>query len=576
MENYIVSARKYRPKTFKDVVGQEHITDTLARAIRNNHLAQAMLFCGPRGVGKTTCARIVARMINEVSGGDPSQDYSLNIFELDAASNNTVDEMRHLIEQVRYSPQVGDYKVYIIDEVHMLSTAAFNAFLKTLEEPPAHAIFILATTEKHKIIPTILSRCQIFDFKRIGVSDIASHLAYVAEQEGIRAEPDALNMIAQKGDGALRDSLSIFDRVASFSSNNITYEVVIENLNILDYDYYFKTIDLVLNKDSAGLFMLYDSILKKGFDGMLFIGGLSSHVRDLMMCKDPQTVELLEVGSNIKKRYLEQSKACHIRQIFFWLKKLNQCDIHYRNSNNKRLLVEITLTQLLGEPVAAEKKKADSIPVEHQVEPELRKAEPPAKETPVQPPEEKPAPEVEKAPEARLKEPAPNTAPASAKPISNVGTGKTITPKMPAFGKMMKKKKADSGKEEQKESLIKIPDSKAFTKEEFQMKWTEFAKDFKQDKPIFTILSKEPEFVNDEEILLHLESESQMAFFEEVKTRLMQFLRKELTNDRFTIRTEVIKDKKKYRPYTPEEKFNFMARKNPHLITLKQKLDMHL
>ena len=363
MDNYVVSARKYRPLIFQDVVGQHHITDTLEKAIANNHLAQALLFCGPRGVGKTTCARIVARKINEASGGDPSHDYSLNIFELDAASNNSVDDIRNLIDQVRFAPQVGQYKVYIIDEVHMLSQSAFNAFLKTLEEPPAHAIFILATTEKHKIIPTILSRCQIFDFKRIGVNDIAGHLKYVADKENIKADENALHIIAQKADGALRDSLSIFDRIASFSDNEISYQNVLENLNILDYDYYFKVIDLALQNDPTGLFVLYNEILVQGFDGHLFINGLASHVRDLMMCTNPKTVELLEVSDDLKAKYLAQSKACSLHQIFRWLKILNDCDQKYKISSNQRFLVEIALSEMTKEyldavAVTAQKKKA--------------------------------------------------------------------------------------------------------------------------------------------------------------------------------------------------------------------------
>ena len=573
MENYIVSARKYRPQTFKDVIGQEHITDTLSRAIENNHLAQAMLFCGPRGVGKTTCARIVARMINEVSGGDPSHDYSLNIFELDAASNNTVDEMRQLIEQVRYSPQVGDYKVYIIDEVHMLSTAAFNAFLKTLEEPPPHAIFILATTEKHKIIPTILSRCQIFDFRRIGVNDIARHLAYVAEEEGIKAEPEALNLIAQKGDGALRDSLSIFDRVASFSSNNITYEVVIENLNILDYDYYFKTIDLVLRKDYSGLFLLFDTILKKGFDGLLYISGLSSHVRDLMMCKNPETVDLLEVSQSIKERYLEQSGACTVRQIFSWLRKLNQCDVQYRNSHNKRLLIEITLTELLVDVKAPEKKKPEPKPVTApEAPPETQK---PASST-FHLPNHSP-PETTKNPVPEPTTVSTQTAPTQPEPVKTASKG--ITPAMPKkkrFEKMMENRKKEAEPSETEPEALRIKESREFNESDFRSHWKAFAQKHSSDKPVYAILSKEFEFLAKEEILLHLESESQQAFFEEIKTDLIQYLRAKLSNDRFVVRTEIIKDKKKRRPYTPEEKFNYMAEKNPHLLTLKQKLDMHL
>lgn len=358
MENFIVSARKYRPQVFDEVVGQQHVTNTLLNAINQNHLAQALLFTGPRGVGKTTCARILARMINSEEATGDDQDFSFNIFELDAASNNSVDDIRNLIDQVRFAPQSGNYKVYIIDEVHMLSQAAFNAFLKTLEEPPKHAIFILATTEKHKIIPTILSRCQIFDFKRITVEDIAAHLRNVAEQENIQAENEALHIIAQKADGALRDALSIFDRIVSFSGNNITYNDVITNLRILDYDYYFRTTDLILNHDQSGLLLIFDEILDNGFDGHLFINGLAEHFRDLLVCKDPNTLKLLEVGESTKERYGQQAKATDAGLLLRGLKLLSDTDVKYKGSNNARLLVELSLLQLAqlaqGEP---EKKK---------------------------------------------------------------------------------------------------------------------------------------------------------------------------------------------------------------------------
>ena len=311
MENFVVSARKYRPQKFEDVVGQQSITKTLENAITNNHLAQAFLFCGPRGVGKTTCARILAKTINARSMGDDytgEEDFSFNIFELDAASNNSVEDIRSLTDQVRFAPQVGSYKVYIIDEVHMLSQAAFNAFLKTLEEPPPYAIFILATTEKHKIIPTILSRCQIFDFKRIEVKDTVEHLKTIAQNEGVTIEDSALHIIGQKADGALRDALSIFDQVVSFSGNNITYQNVIENLNVLDYDYYFKVTDFLYSGNYSDVLVTYDEILYKGFDGHNFINGLAAHFRDLLMCKNKATLKLLEVADNIKEKYYQQAK----------------------------------------------------------------------------------------------------------------------------------------------------------------------------------------------------------------------------------------------------------------------------
>lgn len=358
MENYIVSARKYRPATFESVVGQRALTITLKNAIATGKLAHAYLFCGPRGVGKTTCARIFAKTINcqtPTAEGEAcnqcesclafNEQRSYNIHELDAASNNSVEDIRSLIEQVRIPPQIGKYKVYIIDEVHMLSQAAFNAFLKTLEEPPHHAIFILATTEKHKILPTILSRCQIYDFNRIGIKDTIDHLQYVAKLEHINAEPEALTVIAQKADGGMRDALSIFDQVVSFTGGNITYKSVIENLNVLDYEYYFKLTDLLLENKVPESMLLFNDVLKKGFDGSHFITGLSSHFRDLLVSKDPSTLQLLEVGAGIRDRYKEQAQKCDQKFLYRAMKLCNDCDLNYRASKNKRLLVELTLIQ---------------------------------------------------------------------------------------------------------------------------------------------------------------------------------------------------------------------------------------
>lgn len=356
MEQFIVSARKYRPQTFKDVVGQQAITHTLLNAIENNHLAQALLFTGPRGVGKTTCARILARKINQTGYDDPYEDFAFNVFELDAASNNSVDDIRSLIDQVRIPPQTGKYKVYIIDEVHMLSSAAFNAFLKTLEEPPAHAIFILATTEKHKIIPTILSRCQIFDFKRITVKDAKEHLAYVAENQGITFEDDALHIIAQKADGAMRDALSIFDRVVSFCGNHLTRQAVTENLNVLDFETYLKVTDLILSQDIPHLLLTFNEIIGKGFDAHHFIQGLSSHFRDLMVCKNPATLVLLEAGALAQKLYGEQAQHCSMPFLLQAIDKANDCDLKYKSSQNQRLLVELCLMQLASILFETEKK----------------------------------------------------------------------------------------------------------------------------------------------------------------------------------------------------------------------------
>lgn len=348
MEQFVVSARKYRPRGFDEVVGQEHITRTLKNAIDNNQLAQAMLFCGPRGVGKTTCARILAKMINGFENEDVlSSPNSLNIHELDAASNNSVDNIRNLIDQVRYPPQYGKYKVYIIDEVHMLSNAAFNAFLKTLEEPPSYAIFILATTEKHKVIPTILSRCQIFDFNRIQVSDIAGHLGKIAEREKISAEEEALRLIAQKADGALRDALSIFDMIVTFSSENkVTYKSTIDNLHILDHDYYFKITDCLLNEDISGTLLVFDEILQKGFDGHHFITGLSEHFRNLLVCKDEATLILLETSESVRDKYRKQAAAASQGFLLSALNISGACDFNYKLAKNQRLHVELALMKL--------------------------------------------------------------------------------------------------------------------------------------------------------------------------------------------------------------------------------------
>lgn len=359
MENFVVSARKYRPSTFESVIGQEHITNTLKNAIKNNQLAHAFLFCGPRGVGKTTCARILAKTINclnitpnyEACNECDSckafnQNASFNIYELDAASNNSVDDIRGLVDQVRYAPQGAKYKIYIIDEVHMLSAAAFNAFLKTLEEPPSYAKFILATTERHKILPTILSRCQVFDFHRINVESAVTQLRKIIANEGIQAEEEALHVIAQKADGAMRDALSIFDRIVSFSGKNITYKDVIDNLNILDYEYYFRAVDMMVAKDLPALLLLFDEVLSKGFDAQHFLSGFSDHLRNLMMCKHPNTVKLLEVAGSVAQRFMQQSQLSSTSLLLNGLNILNKCELEYKSSKNTRLHVELTLMKL--------------------------------------------------------------------------------------------------------------------------------------------------------------------------------------------------------------------------------------
>ena len=361
MEQFIVSARKYRPQTFKDVVGQQAITNTLLNAIETNHLAQALLFTGPRGVGKTTCARILARKINQEGYDDPYEDFSFNVFELDAASNNGLDDIRSIIDQVRIPPQTGKYKVYIIDEVHMLSQAAFNAFLKTLEEPPKHAIFILATTEKHKIIPTILSRCQIFDFKRITVKDAKEHLAEIAKEQGVAYEDDALHIIAQKADGAMRDALSIFDRVVSFCGKDLTRQAVTENLNVLDYETYITITDLILENKIPDLLLAFNDILAKGFDAHHFVSGLASHFRDLLVSKTPSTLSLLEVGEQALQMYGVQAQKSSQDFLLKGIEVANDCDLKYKVSQNQRLLVELCLMQLASITFDGEKKKLSNL-----------------------------------------------------------------------------------------------------------------------------------------------------------------------------------------------------------------------
>jgi DNA polymerase-3 subunit gamma/tau len=370
MSDFIVSARKYRPQTFDTVVGQFAITNTLKNAIKNNHLAQAFLFCGSRGVGKTTTARILAKTINcfnptseteACDTCDSCQSFhtgtSLNIYELDAASNNSVDDIRNLIDQVRIAPQLGTHKVYIIDEVHMLSASAFNAFLKTLEEPPKHAIFILATTEKHKIIPTILSRCQIFDFQRIRVKDIADHLTQIATKEGVSADPEALHQISLKADGALRDALSIFDQLVTFSGSTLTYQNVLDNLHILDYEYYFKVTDAADKEDISAALLILNDIYEKGFDGHHFVVGLAEHLRNLLVCKDPKTANLLEAPDAVKQRYISQANEIEGQRLLRGLQVLSKTDVSYKSSKNQRLLIEVALMQLCSLKQEQEKKK---------------------------------------------------------------------------------------------------------------------------------------------------------------------------------------------------------------------------
>lgn len=581
MENFIVSARKYRPKAFEEVVGQQHVTNTLQNAIRQNHLAQALLFTGPRGVGKTTCARILARLINTEDGvQETDPDFSFNIFELDAASNNSVDDIRNLIDQVRFAPQSGKYKVYIIDEVHMLSQAAFNAFLKTLEEPPKHAIFILATTEKHKIIPTILSRCQIFDFKRITVEDIALHLKEVARQEGITAEDEALHIIAQKADGALRDALSIFDRIVSFSGNNITYKDVIDNLRILDYDYYFRTTDLILNNDASGLLLLFNEILDNGFDGHLYINGLASHFRDLLVCKDPRTVDLLEVGESTRDRYKQQSQRVDPNLLLKGLKLISECDIRYKGSNNPRLLVELCLLQIAGMNAGT----AQTAPEKKKPEPGLEKDE---------------VKQVVQEPQKVQKAVVASSSPASGQKSSTVVTSeeKNTDPERASHYSKLKKARARSGfsinatlhsdekentTEEQNEDEDQIDPGlpkRDFSENHLLNLWNEYLemlRNLQKQKIYGSLTNKKLRLLENFTVQIELENEIQESFFEEEKRNILSFLREKLNNYSLQFVVKITKNTQASEPYSPEEKFQYMVKQNPNLLLLKQKLDLDI
>jgi len=562
MSDFIVSARKYRPTTFDGVVGQNSITSTLKNAIKNNQLAQSFLFCGPRGIGKTSCARILAKTINCenisenieacnncVSCQSFNENSSFNVHELDAASNNSVDDIRKLVNQVRFSPQIGEYNIYIIDEVHMLSAQAFNAFLKTLEEPPKHAKFILATTEKHKIIPTILSRCQIFDFKRVGISDITNHLAYVAKCEGIDTEQEALHLIAQKADGAMRDSLSLFDRLVSFSEKTLTYQGVIEHLNILDYDYYFKVTSSLLTNDINLLLNIFNEIIDNGFDGHHFMNGLAEHLRDLLVSKDESTIKLLEKAEALQTRYLEQSKLCEVSFLLKALEICNECDVQYKTSNNKRILVELSLMRIssIGHQ-SSEKKSPKSFIATKSV-----------KETVV----------VEKKQDEQ-----------------EVAIEKIVLPKIKLTRSVKKSKtisiSAAFNQINEKEKAADERDSSTFKKELFSEKkmqevWREVIALVKRKgkSNLAITLGVHLPILNDNfEIELPLSNSSQVELIEEEKYIVLDYLRKSLYNDYITLSTKVIEGEKSNIPYTNKDKFKKMLNENPHLETLRVKLGL--
>ena len=589
MGNFIVSARKYRPQTFDTVVGQKSITNTLKNAILNNHLAQAFLFCGPRGVGKTTCARILAKTINCFNISEQTEacntcesctsfneQHSFNIHELDAASNNSVDDIRSLVDQVRIPPQVGDRKIYIIDEVHMLSQAAFNAFLKTLEEPPAHAIFILATTEKHKIIPTILSRCQIFDFKRIQVEDVANHLAEICEKESIEFESDALHIIGQKADGALRDGLSIFDRMVSFNQAKITYKDTLENLNILDYDYYFKVVDQALKQDIPSTLLTFNEILKKGFDGHNFMNGLAEHLRNVLVCKNPQTIELLEVGDTIKTKYLEQSQSCHQDFILAALEICNECDVNYKSSRNQRLLAELSLMQIcsLSSEGGLKKKRRKSFILAHTAytnatTTEVNKVVPKSvkehiNKSHTQTPE---ISEPAKAQKAVLKKANPVF-------INKIKKGGIAGL---SINKFLNKKEEN---QEDQEYVVATGEARSdFHQDQLNPLWLEFAKtiEAKGKVSLFRLFSDQFPKI-DANFLLHFPVESQ-ALADDLqieKPELLSFLRKKLNNFGINIDFPLIEAENTKMLYTPQDKFKHMVEKNQQLQILKKSLDLDL
>ena len=585
-------------------MGQEAITNTLQNAIENNHLAQALLFCGPRGVGKTTCARILAKQINQDGTEKEDEDFAFNIFELDAASNNSVDDIRSLIDQVRIPPQVGKYKVYIIDEVHMLSQSAFNAFLKTLEEPPKHAIFILATTEKHKIIPTILSRCQIFDFKRITVKDAAEYLKYIAEQQGIEAEDDALHIIAQKSDGAMRDALSIFDRVVSFSGKKLTRAAVTENLNVLDYDTYFATTDLILEHNIPQLLVLYNKTLAKGFEGHHFISGLASHFRDLLVCRHEDTIDLLEVGEKAKKKYLEQSKKTSESFLFKGISIANECDLNYKASKNHRLLVELTLMKLASIDFNGEKKNLENlssewggeiqlIPTSFFIDPMPISQGKESSGSAEIPEKIKTVISEEKEVEINYSNESPTTEKTDAQPLTEIMSNEVLISDPITKIKIKERSKRISGlslsslkakKEHQLKKIEVVIDEddlpkESFTKEDLLKHWDSYIQKLdKAGKKIMAsnLSSDKPKIVDQTQIFIELPNGTMKKEIEREQFELLKFLRKELNNYSIELKINVNEEIAKKFAYTPEEKYQKLREINPAIDLLRKEFDLDL
>ncbi|MES2418384.1 MAG: DNA polymerase III subunit gamma/tau [Bacteroidota bacterium] len=608
MENFIVSARKYRPATFETVVGQQHITGTLKNAIKNNQLAQAFLFCGPRGVGKTTCARILAKTINctaisaetEACGVCEScisfqTGHSFNFHELDAASNNSVDDIRSLIEQVRIPPQAGKYKIYIIDEVHMLSANAFNAFLKTLEEPPAYAIFILATTEKHKILPTILSRCQIFDFNRIQVDDIAGHLNKIAIRENINVETDGLHIIAQKADGGLRDALSMFDQIVSYTNRNLTYKAVIDNLNILDYDYYFKLCDYLTTGNVSQALLLFNEILNNGFDGNNFINGLAGHLRNLLVGKDGQTVQLLEVSENIKQKYLVQSQQTDLGFILTALNLANQCDLIYKNSKNQRLQVELSLIkmchvnsviQLAQNPSPLTKatdhdqdKKKTLVPKTEDVTSNEQRIE----DASINDLKDFLAQEdlqdlpdylaVDLPQETTVPKAQPRLTSSSIK-IQPLNINTNATSLIPSLTDL---ERVATGEEDKGPQYVSGNEKEEFTSEQFLMFWEAYTQKAKElDKiHLYTLMNNEP-IVNGTEITVLVENLALESTLQDEKIELLNFLRTSLKNFDLQIISKKGENKQKKRIYTNKDKYAYLVDKNPQLEELRRRFNLDI
>ena len=581
VEPFVVSALKYRPQRFEDVVGQESITQTLENAIAKDHLAQALLFCGPRGVGKTTCARILAKKINdsdETAAED--NDFAFNIFELDAASNNSVEDIRNLIDQVRIPPQVGKYKVYIIDEVHMLSQAAFNAFLKTLEEPPAHAIFILATTEKHKIIPTILSRCQIFDFKRIGVTDTKNYLQKIAKTKGIQAEEEALQLIAQKADGAMRDALSIFDRIVSFSNDTITAEHVSVNLSILDFDTYLQITKQLIEGDIRGVILSFDQVLSKGFDGHQFIVGLASHFRDLWMCKHPDTISLIEVGSSTQKKYLTQSEMADLSFLEKAITLTNECDLQYKASKNQRLHVELCLMQIAS---VEDEKKKDKPYIKPALKTDKAPQKPAAKEEPksiAEPIVAKPIEEtsVETIQPPTLEKPDTESTTAPAEPVSEKPIALDIKPKgvsglslsSIAYQKNIKANQPMIGKSTREETI---------GQESLETAWKALSSQLEADGEynLAALLNLDsPRLKNKVEIHLNFPNKTNKLELESEKGKIIGALADALKNDLLQFVIHVSQEEQQNYVYTPRDKYEQLVKINPLVDDIRKEFDLDL